>query len=133
MRKYWRVLGIVEYLKENTDSSIVYLKKGLWEGSKPIFEIRYFLAQVYLEAGQPKNAVELLEKALLRYDEQRAARAIWAVKAHYYLGLAYEELGRGQEAIRKYQEFLEIWKGADPGITEVEQAKQRLEKLRVES
>jgi tetratricopeptide (TPR) repeat protein len=133
LRKYWRVLGIVEYFKGNLDSSIVYLKKGLWEGKTPIFDIRYFLAQVYLEAGQPEKAVELLEKALLRYDEQRALRAIWSAKAHYYLGMAYQELGRYPEAIQKYEKFLEIWKDADPGIPELEGAKKRLERLRAES
>jgi len=133
LRKYWRVLGIVEYFGENLDSSIVYLKKGLWEGKIPIFDIRYFLAHVYLEAGQPEKAVELLEKALLRYDEHRALRAIWSAKAHYYLGMVYQELGRYPEAIQKYEEFLDIWKDADPGIPEVEDAKERLEKLRAES
>jgi len=134
LREYWRVLGIVEYFKENLDSSIIYLKKGLWEGGKmPVFEIRYFLAQVYLEAGQPNKAAELLEKALLRYDEHRAARGMWAAPAHYYLGMAYQDLGRNQDATRKYEEFLDIWKEADPGMPEVEDAKERLDKLRVES
>jgi len=77
--------------------------------------------------------VELLEKALSRYDEQRAVKGIWAAKGHYYLGMAYQELGRDQDAIRKYEEFLDIWKEADPGIPEVEDAKERLEKLRVKS
>ncbi len=133
LSKYWRVLGIVEYFKENLDSSIAYLEKGLWEGAIPVFDTRYFLAQVYLEAGQPEEAVELLEKALLRYDEQRALRAIWSAKAHYYLGMAYQQLGRNKEAVEQYQEFLDIWKDADPGITEVEDARERLKKLRVES
>jgi non-specific serine/threonine protein kinase len=133
LRNYWRVLGIVEYFKENLDSSIVYLKKGLWERATPIFDIRYLLAQIYLETDQPENAMELLEKALSRYDELRANKGMWAVKAHYYLGIAYQDLERKQEAIRKYEEFLDIWKDADPGINEIEDAKKRLKKLKVES
>jgi serine/threonine protein kinase/tetratricopeptide (TPR) repeat protein len=133
LRQYWRVLGIIEFFEGNPDSSIVYLKKGLWEGSKPIFEIRYLLAQAYLDAGQPNKAVEELEKALSRYDEFRASKGIWAAKAHYYLGMAYQELGRDSEAMQKYEEFLDIWKNADPGIKEMEDAKQRLEQLKVES
>ena len=130
LRQYWRVLGIVEFFKGNTDSSIVYLKKGLWEGSKPIFEIRYFMAQVYLEAGQPDKAAEILEKALLRYDELRAAKGMWAVQSHYYLGMAYQDLGRNQDAIKQYEEFLNLWKNADPELTMVEDARERLQKLR---
>jgi hypothetical protein len=58
---------------------------------------------------------------------------IWAVKAHYLLGLAYEKSGWNKKAIEQYEEFLEIWKDADPGIPEVEDTKQRLKRLRVES
>ena len=70
---------------------------------------------------------------LSRYDTNRALSTIWAVKAHYLLGLAYEKSGWDKKAIEQYEEFLEIWKDADPGIPEVEDAKERLAKLRVQS
>jgi cytochrome c-type biogenesis protein CcmH/NrfG len=56
-----------------------------------------------------------------------------AVKAYYLLGLAYEKSGWNKKAIEKYEEFLDIWKNADPGIPEVQDAKERLKKLRAES
>ena len=74
-----------------------------------------------------------MEKVLSRYDESKAYFPIWAVRAHYLLGLAYEKSGWNKMAIEKYEEFLEIWKDADPGIPEVEDAKERLRKLRVQS
>jgi hypothetical protein len=49
------------------------------------------------------------------------------------LGLAYEKSGWNKKAIEKYEEFLDIWKNADPGIKEVQDAKERLKKLRAES
>jgi hypothetical protein len=49
------------------------------------------------------------------------------------LGLAYENSGWNKKAIEKYQEFLDIWKDADPGIPEVQDAKERLQKLRATS
>ncbi len=55
---------------------------------------------------------------------------IASVKAHFWLGVAYEQKGDKQEAIKEYQKFLEIWKAADPGIAEVADAKARLAKLR---
>jgi len=70
---------------------------------------------------------------LSRYDLVRAANSILAVKAHYMLGLAYEKSGWNKKAIEQYEEFLEIWKDADPGIPEVEDAKERLEKLKLKS
>jgi cytochrome c-type biogenesis protein CcmH/NrfG len=52
------------------------------------------------------------------------------VKAYYYLGIAYEKTGRNDDAIKPYEEFLDIWKSADPGIAEVIDARNRLAKLK---
>jgi len=70
---------------------------------------------------------------LSRYGHQRASLPIWAVKAHYLLGLAYEKSGWNQKAIEKYEEFLDIWKDADPGLREVDDAKARLARLKAKS
>jgi cytochrome c-type biogenesis protein CcmH/NrfG len=51
----------------------------------------------------------------------------------YLLGLAYEKSGWNKKAIEKFEEFLDIWKDADPEIPEVEDAKERVKKLRGES
>jgi len=40
------------------------------------------------------------------------------------VGKIYEQ--KGNKAIEHYEKFLEIWKDADPGIAEVEDAKKRL-------
>jgi serine/threonine protein kinase/Tfp pilus assembly protein PilF len=133
MGNYWRMMGIVEFIKGNTQAAITHLRDHLYENSTPLFEIRYFLAQAHLESGQAEQATEVLEKALSRYDRYRAQYPTWSVKARYYLAQAYEQLGRTQEAVDQYKEFLEWWRDADPGIPEVEDAKERLEKLRVES
>jgi len=42
------------------------------------------------------------------------------------LGKIYEQRGQKEKAIENYEKFLEFWKDADPGITEVEDAKKRL-------
>jgi hypothetical protein len=46
------------------------------------------------------------------------------------LGLAYEKSGWTSKAVDKYEEFLDIWKDADPGIPEVEDARDRLARLK---
>jgi hypothetical protein len=46
------------------------------------------------------------------------------------LGLAYEKSGWHSKALDKYEEFLEIWKDADPGIPEVEDARERVARLK---
>ncbi|NIM58914.1 MAG: hypothetical protein GTO16_08235 [Candidatus Aminicenantes bacterium] len=42
------------------------------------------------------------------------------------LGKIYQENGLTEKAIEHYEKFLNLWKDADPGIPEVEDAKKRL-------
>ncbi|MCI0597443.1 MAG: tetratricopeptide repeat protein, partial [candidate division Zixibacteria bacterium] len=55
---------------------------------------------------------------------------IAAVKAHYWLGVAYEQQGNKAKAKEEYEKFLEIWKDADFNSSEMADAKQRLERLK---
>lgn len=133
MYAYWLASGAIEWAKGNTETAITYVEEAGKEAPSPFFHIQFHLARVYLESGRLGEAVTEFEKVLSRYDGWRALNTIWAVKAHYLLGLAYEESGWSKKAIDKYEEFLEIWKDADPGIPEVEDAKQRLKALKVQS
>ena len=42
------------------------------------------------------------------------------------MGKIYEKKGRKGKAIKSYRKFLDLWKDADPFISEVEDAKLRL-------
>jgi len=126
---YHRVSGIVEFFKGNAEEAITHLRRGLTENSKPLFEARYFLAEAYLQSGQPEEAAILLERVLLSHDDRRITYPTLSVKAHHLLGKAYQQLGRNEEAMGQYREFLDIWRDADPGILEVEDARERLDSL----
>ncbi|MEW5875530.1 MAG: protein kinase [Candidatus Zixiibacteriota bacterium] len=91
--------------------------------------LTYALGKVYLDLGRLENAVQTLERGIKRLDEETAFLSFFAVRCHYLLGRAYEESGWTDKAATKYREFLEIWKNADPGIPEVEDAKARLARL----
>jgi tetratricopeptide (TPR) repeat protein len=88
------------------------------------------LGRTCLQAERLEDAVETLEKALSDYSTYRARLPTLSVKVHYLLGLAYEQSGWTRKAIEQYEEFLEIWKDADPGISEIEDARQRLARLK---
>ena len=51
-------------------------------------------------------------------------------KKDYIRGMAYEGLGDKLNAKRSYEDFLRVWKNADNTLSEIVDAKQRLEKLR---
>jgi eukaryotic-like serine/threonine-protein kinase len=141
---YWLALSAVEQAKGNKKTAISYLEEatsnppyltlspsystGNW--SLPPFQAHFLLARACLESNRLDKAVSELEKALSSYDEGRAIVSISAVKAYYLLGLAYEKSGWNNKAIEKYEEFLDIWKDADPGIKEVQDAKERLNRLK---
>ena len=128
---YWYAAGCIEFSKGNLEKSVANFERLV--EADPYFPNWFLLAKACLASGRLGEAVAEFEKILSTYDSNRAFNTIRAVKAYYLLGLAYEKSGWNKKAIEQYEEFLEIWKNADPGIPEVEDAKKRLDKLRVES
>jgi tetratricopeptide (TPR) repeat protein/tRNA A-37 threonylcarbamoyl transferase component Bud32 len=132
---YWFMAGKIEMAKGNLASAAIHFNKA--KKTNPRFDERFsvpfLLSSIYLELGNVGEAVAELEPALLRCGEDRAKDTINAVKAYYLLGLAYDQSGWRKKAIEQYEEFLEIWKDADPGIAEVDDARQRLAGLKSES
>jgi tetratricopeptide (TPR) repeat protein/TolB-like protein len=129
MHRYWLASGYIASARGSLEVSLINFEKAA--NDAPFFETEYMLAKAYLESGRLGEAVAVFEKILSRYEGNRVFNAIQAVKARYLLGLAYEKSGWNKKAIEKYEEFLDIWKNADPGIPEVEDAKERLEKLKL--
>jgi hypothetical protein len=52
-------------------------------------------------------------------------------KAFHKLGRIHEQQGNLTQAAESYETFLDLWKDADPGLIEVDDARQRLETLAV--
>jgi serine/threonine protein kinase/tetratricopeptide (TPR) repeat protein len=124
---YWYAMGCIQLAEGDTAEGISTLEKavpGTWQLLGP-----YTLAKAYLEAGRLAEAVAGLEKVISTVDEFSPFNGARLVKAHYLLGMAYEESGWNNNAIEQYEEFLGIWENADPGITEIEDARQRLARL----
>jgi len=51
-------------------------------------------------------------------------------KVDYHIARLYEKQGKNKKAVEQYKKFLDIRKNADPGIPEVEDAKERLAGLK---
>jgi len=122
--------GILEREKGNYEEAIKYLRK-VKESNKgdEAYFYGYQLGKVYLLV---KNFAKAEEEFVVLIQEPHDLR-IEYVKSLYYLAKAKEGLNKKKEAVEYYEEFLDYWGNADWELTEIKDAKERLEKLRVES
>jgi tetratricopeptide (TPR) repeat protein len=87
------------------------------------------LARAYLQKGEIDKAIVEYER-LITFDPDSKDRRLVHPKYHYRLARLYEEKGWEGKAIEQYEKFLDLWKDADPGIVEVEDARKRLAGLK---
>jgi tetratricopeptide (TPR) repeat protein len=126
---YWMVRGYIEWVRGDAATAAASLERIAEIDPSTAHYSRYALADAYLKLGRLADAVSELEKRLYRYDAYRAEIPTFVVRAHYLLGRAYEESGWYDRAAEQYDTFLEIWKDADPGIPEIEDARERMARL----
>jgi tetratricopeptide (TPR) repeat protein len=137
---YYQLLGEVLLAEKSYDEAISALKDAkqrkmpwIWVTSS-IFGYNFntteaLLAQAYKKKGDLDKAIEILERLTDLNAENRKGRLIYP-KNYYDLALCYEMKGQKAKAIKHYKKFLDLWKDADPGITEVEDARKRLSGLK---
>ena len=132
---YSRPLGWLEIARGNPEAAIPYLEKAVKEipyytNYQSIFLDHHLLGKANLESGRFDEAVQAFEKALNAHDMLRVYHGISMAKTHYFLGLAYEKQGQYENALKKYNQFLDIWKHADPEINEIKTAKEKVTELK---
>ena len=97
--------------------------RELWWGLQPA----YLRGQAYLLAHNGEAAAAEFQK-LLHYRGLLRHELIWPL-AHLELGRAYALTGDTTKAKMAYQDFLTLWKDADPDIPLLKQAKAEYAKL----
>ncbi|NIN00772.1 MAG: protein kinase [candidate division Zixibacteria bacterium] len=120
---------MIKYASGDMDQALKEIGE-LAEREKNDLRIRYWLAVTYLESDMIGEAVQEFERLSNWNILSRARNPLLSSKIPYFLGICYEKSGWERRAIEKYEEFLEIWKDADPGIPEVEDARQKLAQLK---
>lgn len=121
------------------DPALEHFKKAL-EPQLPNHAPQFHYAVCLLKAGRVSDAIAELERVCwwspisfptisLSFLPASDYWPIASVKAHYWLGVAYEQQGNKVKAKKEYEKFLEIWKDADFNSPEMADAKTRLAKL----
>jgi eukaryotic-like serine/threonine-protein kinase len=87
------------------------------------------LAYCYLMRGELDKAISTYQQIISNKALGNESQEKW-ILAHYYLGKAYEQRGEHEGAIEAYENFLSIWKDADPDLVPLVDAKRRLAKLK---
>jgi tetratricopeptide (TPR) repeat protein len=132
MRYYHHLRGYIELKRHNIAEAITYFEEATellpfqydpdGDEHAPFYE---GLALAFYEAGNLERALEWYEEILSLTSGRLLHGDIYA-KSFYMLGRIYEQKGWQGKAIENYEKFLDLWKNADQGIPEVEEAKQHL-------
>jgi tetratricopeptide (TPR) repeat protein len=141
IRLYHHLMGMIELDKENFSQAIENFQKALALYYYQFIEYPLFLcndhalfmaplAQAYYKSGNIERAREEYEKIISLSAGRIYYGDIYA-RSFYMQGKIYEQQGNKAKAIEHYEKFLTLWKDADPGIAEVDDAKKRLATLQV--
>jgi len=129
IRLHHHLMGMIELEAGNFSKAIEYFKDALsLLSSGPLTKRADFigsLALAYYKAGNLEKARQEYESIASLTTGRDGKGDIYA-KSFYMLGKIYEQKGDKLKAKKHYQKFLDLWKNADLGIPEVEDAKKRL-------
>jgi tetratricopeptide (TPR) repeat protein len=136
MRWYLWLVGLIELEKKNHTKAIEYLKEALSlepHQSIPDADNQAFfleaLARAYFHSGDLENARKEYEE-ITRLTTGRIRYGDLYARSFYMLGKTAERQGDEARARENYQKFLGLWKDADPGLPEVEDAWKRIAGLK---
>jgi serine/threonine protein kinase/Tfp pilus assembly protein PilF len=135
IKRYYHLMGMIELERKNFPLAIEYFKKAIYllpfqfEASRNHAIFHDSLASAYFKARNIDKAREEYEKIISLTVGRIYAGDIYA-KSFYMLGKIYQQNGQKGKAIEQYEKFLDLWKNADPGIAEVEEAKKQLSNLK---
>ena len=130
---YFHLLGSIELNQNEYERAAEDFKKALSFSESNIL-FRDSLAIAHFRNGEPAKALETYQM-IASFSNYRIVLGSNGyedlyVKSFYMLGHIYEQLGNTAKAIEHYEKFLDLWKDADPGLPEVDDAKRRLAGLK---
>jgi tetratricopeptide (TPR) repeat protein len=133
--RYWYFIqGLIALERDKIQESILHLKDAvllLVAGDNITEHARFMetLARAYYRSGDLDKAREEYER-ITNLTRGRQSRGDIYARSFYMLGKIHEQQGKKSKAKKNYEKFLDLWKDADPGLPEVEDARKRLAGLK---
>jgi tetratricopeptide (TPR) repeat protein len=136
-RTHYLLLGMIELKKGNYSKAIEFSKQAVSLLPFPYLlnsgdtHALYYepLALSYYMAGDLERSQKEYDRITSLTSGRISFGDIYA-KSFYMLGKIHEQKGNTTKAIENYEKFLDLWKDADPGIVEVEDARKMLAGLK---
>jgi len=134
MRHYFYLMGMIELKEESFPAAIGYLDKAvsLLDFQRGTDEHAFFIEPLALALYKSGN----LDKAREQYDkitQLTTGRLYYGdiyARSFWMLGKIAEQQGDKVRARESFRKFLDLWKDADPGRPEAEDARKRLAGLK---
>jgi tetratricopeptide (TPR) repeat protein len=137
MRLYFYLIGMRELENGNVSEAIEHFKKSVsllpHQHQNVVVNDHAFFIDALALAYYKSRDLDKAQEEYERIISLTLGRLHWPdiyAKSFYMLGKIFEEIGWKGKSIEHYEKFLTLWKDADPGIPEVEDAKKRLAGLR---
>jgi tetratricopeptide (TPR) repeat protein len=130
--------GEVLLAEGSVEKAIAYLEKAPPLAKPPSLQLilpfnapffKDVVARAYAQKGELDKAIVEYER-LITFDPKSEGRCLSHPLYHYRLAKLYQEKGLKDKAKEQYEKFLELWKDADSGTPEVEDARKRLAALK---
>jgi serine/threonine protein kinase len=133
IRRYYELSAFIELERGQYNTCIELCQKAI-----PLFPYgpRAVPADVLDTLGRAYYSLDRLDKAQKTFEDitQLTNGRFWSqdvyAKSFFHLGAIFEKKGDTVSAIKNYEKFLDLWRDADPGLPEVEDAKKRLASLK---
>jgi tetratricopeptide (TPR) repeat protein len=132
IRYYDHLMGMIELKRGNFPAAISNLEKAVslsdFQHAAILEEHALFmepLALALYRSGHLDKAREQYEKITQLTTGRLYYGDIYA-RSFFMLGKIAEQQGDKARAVESYRKFLDLWKDADPGLPEVEDARKRL-------
>ncbi len=134
-RYHQHLMGMMRLQKGEYAAALGFLKKAVEslytpESNFPMIHALFWstLGEAYYNTGNWAGARAEFEK-VIALTFGRLADGDFYTRSFYWLGKIHQAQDQPGKAIENYRRFLELWKDADPGLSDVEDARTQLSSL----